>query len=395
MKLFEASVARIIQSDLLARKLGEQETMIYIVLPILQSLGYDAFSPDDIGYEYRACLRTDKRERCDLVIFGESREPLIMVEIKSHEKKLDDSVGQIKAYFVSADTAKYAILTNGIEFWIYHRSQKEHIQSASPILKISLRNMRDEDLFFWGSIRKNELRKNYNEELILSRIKVDIKNNYELENNLSFPSGSIARKKIDIETKLDDSVSSQNDEKERRNEFYSTKNIIFDSVEAYTVDKTAEFFVGKTTNFVYEGYADFCRSSNYERVSSAKFVRQINHKFVLYTQQRKEGKVYVNSEYLKWEEEYQRMMDEEKLQETTKIKLPINKNSVEKFCSQNMNLDVRYKSNTEVYDMYIKFCKENQLKAESKIKFSRTITSFYNLRIKTARDGKKIFRIYY
>ena len=72
--------------------LNEENTKLFCVLPLFQYLGYDVFSPDEVAYEYGACLRQDKNERCDLVVFDNEKNVYMLVESsilwQSHQRSM-------------------------------------------------------------------------------------------------------------------------------------------------------------------------------------------------------------------------------------------------------------------------------------------------------------------
>ena len=92
----------------------EEATKMALILPFFQLLGYDVFNTSEICPEYTADIGIKKGEKVDYAILV-AGEPVILVEAKAANKKLDNHKSQLFRYFVSTP-AKFAILTNGIEY---------------------------------------------------------------------------------------------------------------------------------------------------------------------------------------------------------------------------------------------------------------------------------------
>lgn len=100
----------------------EEDTKNYLVLPFIKYLGYDIHDPNDLRYEFICDMHEKGSRRVDCAIVNDFGKPLIIIEIKAIEKDLSLHVGQVKSYLVSSG-AKYAILTNGIEYYLFCSNQ--------------------------------------------------------------------------------------------------------------------------------------------------------------------------------------------------------------------------------------------------------------------------------
>ena len=88
----------------------EENVKIKIVLPLLQSLGFNPAK--DMDFEHFV-----ENKRADIAILIDGK-PKIVVECKSPEKNLDDAISQALNYAIKQQIP-YILLTNGIEFRLY------------------------------------------------------------------------------------------------------------------------------------------------------------------------------------------------------------------------------------------------------------------------------------
>ena len=83
-----------------------------MILPFFQLLGYDVFNPLEFIPEYTADVGVKKGERVDYAII-DSGKPIIIIEAKSCNEKLEGHNNQLFRYFAVTES-KFAILTNGL-----------------------------------------------------------------------------------------------------------------------------------------------------------------------------------------------------------------------------------------------------------------------------------------
>jgi predicted type IV restriction endonuclease len=260
--------------------LNEENTKLFCVLPLFQYLGYDVFSPDEVAYEYGACLRQDKSERCDLVVLDNKKSVYMLVEIKSLGKDLSYHTGQIKQYFVAESSAKYAILTNGDEYWFYEEAQKMSIKEAEPVRKIKISNLEKEDLRYLNAFTRN---------VILPVFDIQDIDNAVVEN--------INTKQIVLKE-------------------FAEKNNLTDAIQLYFDTISVDGLLGKDVNDVFYDYVSFCKNSDVVVGSKKNFIRRLKDYFSLRIQMKsKRGVLYnilVNEDYLE-------LMEGEKLRKLGKM----------------------------------------------------------------------------
>lgn len=109
-----------------------------------QLLGYDVFNPLEFCPEYTADIGIKKGEKVDYAILM-GKDPVILIEAKSVNKKLDRHSSQLFRYFVSTP-AKFAILTNGIEYKFYTDLDDTNKMDKEPFLDINLLNIKDAEI---------------------------------------------------------------------------------------------------------------------------------------------------------------------------------------------------------------------------------------------------------
>jgi hypothetical protein len=119
----------------------EEATKNALIMPFLQTLGYDVFNPLEIVPEYVTDVGTKKGEKIDYAILNDGA-PVILVECKHHEANLDLHDGQLLRYF-HVSKAKFAILTNGITFRFYTDLVEPNKMDEKPFLEFRIDAIKD------------------------------------------------------------------------------------------------------------------------------------------------------------------------------------------------------------------------------------------------------------
>lgn len=122
----------------------EEATKTSMIMPFFQLLGYDVFNPLEFVPEFVADVGIKKGEKVDYAIFIDKK-PLILIECKSCNSKLDKHGSQLFRYFGTTD-AKFGILTNGIIYKFYTDLEDKNKMDLRPFLTIDLLNLKDRDL---------------------------------------------------------------------------------------------------------------------------------------------------------------------------------------------------------------------------------------------------------
>ncbi len=142
---FKASVQNLADKiERLKNEVGTEEaTKTSFILPFLNILGYDIFDPTVVVPEFTADIGKKKGEKVDYAIMVDGK-PLILIEAKACNEKLDRHATQLERYFTVTDS-KFAILTNGIEYRFYSDLEKPNVMDEAPFLTIDMLNLKDRD----------------------------------------------------------------------------------------------------------------------------------------------------------------------------------------------------------------------------------------------------------
>jgi len=120
----------------------EEATKNSLILPFFQLLGYDVFNPFEFVPEYTAAIGDgNKSEKVDYTIVIEGK-PVIAIEAKHHSEPLDKHVTQLFKYFV-ATSAKFGILTNGLNYMFYTDLNEPNKMDLEPFLCVDILNLHE------------------------------------------------------------------------------------------------------------------------------------------------------------------------------------------------------------------------------------------------------------
>lgn len=122
----------------------EEATKMSLIVPFFQLLGYDVFNPQEFCPEYTADVGIKKGEKVDYAILL-NNEPIILIEAKAVNKKLDKHSSQLFRYFVTT-SARFAILTNGIVYQFYTDLEETNKMDKDPFLEFNLLDINDKQI---------------------------------------------------------------------------------------------------------------------------------------------------------------------------------------------------------------------------------------------------------
>ncbi|MCX6234787.1 MAG: type I restriction enzyme HsdR N-terminal domain-containing protein [Bacteroidetes bacterium] len=120
----------------------EEATKQTLVLPFIQTLGYDVFNPTEVVPEFTADVGFKKGEKVDYAILLNNR-PIILIECKTVTDKLESHDTQLIRYFQTTK-AKFAILTNGINYKFYTDLVEVNKLDEKPFLEVDFLNLKDQ-----------------------------------------------------------------------------------------------------------------------------------------------------------------------------------------------------------------------------------------------------------
>lgn len=115
----------------------EEATKNALMMPFLAALGYDVFNPVEVIPEYTADVGTKKGEKVDYAVMSEGH-PLILLECKCATASLDAGhASQLYRYF-SVTSARFGILTNGVEYRFFSDLEEPNKMDERPFFEFSM-----------------------------------------------------------------------------------------------------------------------------------------------------------------------------------------------------------------------------------------------------------------
>lgn len=118
----------------------EEGTKNALIMPVLQALGYNVFDPFEVVPEYTSDIGTKKGEKVDYVIMKDGN-PAILIECKPLNAVLNvNHASQLYRYFACTE-ARFAILTNGIEYQFYTDIEAPNKMDDRPFFEFSLEDI--------------------------------------------------------------------------------------------------------------------------------------------------------------------------------------------------------------------------------------------------------------
>lgn len=122
----------------------EEATKTALILPFLQTLGYDVFDPTEIIPEYTCDFGIKKGEKIDYAIFREGQ-PMILIECKHWKEDLTTHNGQLFRYF-HVSNARFGILTNGIIYRFYTDLVEKNKMDEKPFFEFNMERYRESQI---------------------------------------------------------------------------------------------------------------------------------------------------------------------------------------------------------------------------------------------------------
>lgn len=128
----------------------EEASKTALILPFLQTLGYDVFNPFEIVPEFISDIGTKKGEKVDYAVMKESTdggpaEPCMLIECKHWKQALTLHDNQLLRYF-HVTKARFGVLTNGVVYRFYTDLQEPNKMDEKPFLEINMLDLRDNQI---------------------------------------------------------------------------------------------------------------------------------------------------------------------------------------------------------------------------------------------------------
>jgi len=123
----------------------EEATKNAFIMPFISSLGYDVFNPLEVIPEFTADVGTKKGEKVDYAI-KKDNDIIILIECKWSGASLHkDHASQLYRYF-SATEARFAILTNGIDYEFYSDIDEPNKMDSKPFFSFNILQFEDHQI---------------------------------------------------------------------------------------------------------------------------------------------------------------------------------------------------------------------------------------------------------
>lgn len=119
----------------------EESVKNALILPFIQTLGYDVFNPFEVMPEFTCDIGTKKGEKIDYAIM-KNNDPCILIECKHWSQPLTLYDNQLLRYF-HVSTAKFGILTNGVVYKFYTDLEHQNKMDEKPFLEFDITEIRD------------------------------------------------------------------------------------------------------------------------------------------------------------------------------------------------------------------------------------------------------------
>jgi len=124
-------------------RLGSQAaTSQALVMPFIQAMGYNPFDPAETVPQFDVDLGNGKTETVDYALVQEDI-PIILIDVKKWDTKLSDlHTSRLYRCFPVAD-ARFAVLTNGIDFRIYSDVSEPNRMDRKPYFTFSMNDLNE------------------------------------------------------------------------------------------------------------------------------------------------------------------------------------------------------------------------------------------------------------
>jgi hypothetical protein len=127
---------------------GEEATKQALILPFLQTLGYDIYDPTETQPEYVADFakkRGGVMEKVDYALHIKGQ-PAIFIECKAADVAPEDHDGQLARYFNATPSVKIGVVSNGTRYRFFTDLQSPNVMDTSPFMEFNLLSFTDRDV---------------------------------------------------------------------------------------------------------------------------------------------------------------------------------------------------------------------------------------------------------
>ncbi|MDR2790248.1 MAG: type I restriction enzyme HsdR N-terminal domain-containing protein [Campylobacteraceae bacterium] len=123
----------------------EEATKTALIMPFIKELGYDIFNPSEVIPEFVADIGVKQGEKIDYAILKDN-EPILLIECKAAGNDLNiKNESQLFRYF-NAAKAKFAILTNGIDYRFFTDLVEKNKMDEKPFFSFDITQIKDNQI---------------------------------------------------------------------------------------------------------------------------------------------------------------------------------------------------------------------------------------------------------
>lgn len=123
----------------------EEATKNAMIMPFIQSLGYNVFDPLEVTPELVADIGTKKGEKVDYAILRDGK-PIILFECKKSGGDLSiNHAGQLFRYF-HVTAARFGILTNGLTYRFFTDLEQPNKMDEKPFFEFNILDFKERDV---------------------------------------------------------------------------------------------------------------------------------------------------------------------------------------------------------------------------------------------------------
>ena len=124
----------------------EEATKNALIMPFINTLGYDVFNPTEVMPEYTADVGIKRGEKVDYAIKNEGK-PIIFFECKSSTSDLSKAhISQLHRYFGAVPDVRFGILTNGVEYRFYSDLDTQNVMDEKPFFTFDVLDFQDRQI---------------------------------------------------------------------------------------------------------------------------------------------------------------------------------------------------------------------------------------------------------
>jgi predicted type IV restriction endonuclease len=128
---------------------GEEATKQALVLPFLQTLGYDVYDPTVVQPEYVSDFAKKRAagqaEKVDFALHA-GGQPVIFIEAKPADAPLVNHDPQLARYFNATPAVKLAIITDGVKYRFFTDLTQPNVMDADPFFEFNLLKFSERDV---------------------------------------------------------------------------------------------------------------------------------------------------------------------------------------------------------------------------------------------------------